>query len=256
MTSAIKVTLGGEASAPEFDYTSAVSYWEVGEGRLPRWQFGNAQCEFIVDDDAGDIPKADDTKNLGAHNVVTVTEDASGTAYWIARGRITTKDVGRNPDRPYGDARQFTVHADGIAAEMAGLALTEDWARSAETDYARLVALQAYILNGASSTAPKWRRTTTITIDDAHLAPNTNTVTMPAKTYPAGTSIIEIVQDCADTAGKVWQIVRHHSGGSHACVLYILENDHTTYLSTVQISDDPDEIAPDADPPILPPSWE
>lgn len=257
MTATIKVTQGGESSAPVKDYTAQIPFWEVDGGRVPRWQLGNAGGEFIVDDDAGAIPDDSDLTHLSAHNVVTATEDASGTEYWIARGRILTKSIGRNENNPAGDARQFTVQVNGVSAEVAGLVVTEDWARDAETDYERLVALQAYILNGSSSTASVGARlTTTITVDDTHLAPNTNTVSMPAKTYPAGTTVTEIIQDCADTAGKIWFPVIDHTGGSHVCLLYILENDHTTYACTASISDVRAEIAPDASPPVYPPSWD
>ncbi|HET7664695.1 MAG TPA: hypothetical protein VFK56_01135, partial [Mycobacterium sp.] len=260
MTAKIKVTLGGATDATVLEYTDVVPFQSVGDN-TPRWNLAmrcangeDAQGTFIIDDDEGAIPKADGTRNIAAHNVVELTEDASGTEYTLFHGRISPKSVSRNEDLPFGNAIQHTITVDA-PGDIRLLQLTEDWERSAETDYARLVALQAYTLNGASSTATHYSNTTTITVSSTHLAPNTNTVSMPAKTYPAGTPIRDIIQDCADSAGKIWAEVMHHSGGSHRCLLYILESDHTTYLSTVKISDDPDEIDPVASPPVIAPTW-
>ncbi|HET7666926.1 MAG TPA: hypothetical protein VFK56_12830, partial [Mycobacterium sp.] len=263
MTAKITVTLGGGTAATDLEYTASVPFYKAGEPDSPQWSFETTFAngddglgEFIVDNDDGSIPKADGTRNLAAKNPVMLTEDASGTEYTLVYGRIVEKDVSRNEDYPIGDASQYrvTVQAPG---DLALMKLTENWERSAESDHDRLVALQAYILNGSSSTVTRPWNTVTVTVDADHLAPNTNNVAMPAKTYSAGTSIDEIIIDCATTAGKVWGIVPHHEDGTgtHKCLLYITEDDNTTYASTVSISDDPAEIDPVADPPIIAPQW-
>jgi hypothetical protein len=80
---------------------------------------------------------------------------------------------------------------------------------------------------------------------------------MPAKKYPPGTQPHDVVRDCAETAGKHYAVVLHHTGGSHLCLLYILNTDHTTYLSAAKISDNLSELDPThATTPVWAPSWQ
>ena len=139
-----------------------------------------------------------------------MTEDITGCAYWLHRGRKTGHTQGRGA-RKGGNNAEWTIESADGNQELAEPHFTEDWVRPEETDYARLVALQAYMLNASSSTAPHHRDSCYVVATDSHLAKNANTVTMPAKTYAIGTSPREVVEDCATTAGKDYGVVRHHA---------------------------------------------
>jgi len=194
---------------------------------------------------------------IAPHSVITWTEDASGDELWLARGRVSGEEEGRGIAAAE-DIVEHVVTVDDGNIDLRGLAFTEDWVRPAETDTDRLYALDAYILSGNSSTSPTLRFSTDVTISDVHLAPDTNTVTMPAKTYPAGTQPTEVIGECATAAAKVYGVVIHHTGGtSHLCLLYILENDHATYASTVKVSDQIANWDPtDLTAPVLEPKWD
>lgn len=252
MGAKVYVTDGGGPTATDVDFSSQVPLFD--KQGTPQVDLGMAcdngsasQGTFIVFDPIGEIPRADGTKHLSAHNRVLLTVDASGIEYWLSRGRVGQKNIGRHPISKAGAARQHEVQVDDANVDLRGLALREAVSRPAETGWQRLAFFHAYTLAGSASTAPKFRDTTTITFDAAHLAPNTNTVTMPAKTYPAGSDLVEIINECRDTEAKAYAVVIHHTGGSHLCALYIDPGDHTTYASTCRISDSWDEYDPDGD---------
>src|SRR5688500_3260468 len=100
----LTVRMGGAVGATTVDYTSAVRLWELSESgeHTPIFNAGmkcengsSSQWEFILDDDPNDIPKADLTRNLPAHTVVTASEDAPGYEAWLSRARIAQKEAGR-----------------------------------------------------------------------------------------------------------------------------------------------------------------
>lgn len=222
-----------------------------------RCEAGEAsQGTFLLTDPIAELPKGDFTYNLPAHALVTWTEDAPGSEIWLSRGRIASADGGRG-DVLIDDEVEFEVVVDDGNVDLRGQAFTAAWVRPEETDYARLVALQAYTLNGASSTATWHRDTCDVTISSTHLAPNTGTVTMPAKKYLPGTQPADVIRDCAEMAAKFYGVVIHHTGGSHLCLLYILPDNHTTYLSAAKISDQVSEWDPeDLTAPVWEPHWE
>jgi hypothetical protein len=245
---AIKVTvrIGGDVGSTTWNATSQVRVF--GDDSEPlltashRYDNGAAsQFEFEVDDDVGEIPRVDLTKNLASHNVVTVSEDASGTEYWTARGRIADKGWGRG-DKPWGDSRAASVRVDDGNIDLKGLNLTAHWDRPSETGRTRTLAALAAFCNGSP------RLTTVIA---THLVAAGGEVTMPAKKYLAGAPLGEILEDCAAVEGKIGGVVLHHSGGSHLCYLYIDEDDHTTYLSTYRITDTSPNLTTQ-----YPPQWE
>jgi hypothetical protein len=147
--------------------------------------------------------------------LTTLIEDVTGCERWIHRGRINSGVFGMGA-RPGGNNAELENTSFDGNMELRGQAFTEDWVRPAETDYERLVALQAYILNGPDSTSPVpagdthgSRASCRVVVDDSHLCKNANTVTMPAATYPIGTQPIDVVSDCATTAGKDFSVVIH-----------------------------------------------
>jgi predicted GH43/DUF377 family glycosyl hydrolase len=212
MTSKLTVRQGGDEAAADTDFTPHAPTYQGDQAatRLGmRCANGEAaQGTFLVFDPNAEIPRADLTFNLPAHSLVRWTEDASGCPNWLAVGRIAGSDGGRGIQKA-ADAVEFTTNVMDANMELQGQAFTEDWVRPEETDYERIVALQAYTLNAWDSTAPKFRGTCDVTVLDTHLAPNANTVTMPAKTYPAGTQPREVIEDCATTAGKIFAVVIH-----------------------------------------------
>jgi hypothetical protein len=246
MATKVTVRIGGEADSTLWDATSQVPLFDDKSAPLldAGQQINNGggcQWQFRVEDRLGEIPKADLTKKLSSHNVVTVIEDAPGFDCWIGRGRIADKGIGRWLQK-FGDARSFRVTVDDGNADLKGLALLEAWDRPAESGRARVLAALAAFCDGDP------RLTTEI---GTHLVAAGGEVTMPAKKYPASTELNEIFADCATVEGKIFGAVIHHSGGSHLCFLYIDEADHTTFASTLSITDDgPDYLTS------FPPIWD
>ena len=243
----VKVRVGGLVDSTIWEVTSQLpTFGESSQPLLVAGQMfggdGNAaQFDFHVEDRVGEIPRADLTKNLASHNVVTITEDATGTEYWTARGRIADKGISRGA-QPWGDYRYFVVTVDDGNIDFRGLALTAAWVRPEETGRARVLAALAAFCNGSP------RLTTVIA---SHLVAAGGEVTMPAHTYAAGTDLPEVFRDCAEVEGKEWGAVIHHAGGSHLCLLYATEDDHTIYPCTLSITDDgPDYVTS------FPPIWD
>jgi len=244
---------GGAAGASQDDITARVP--AIGASNQPLIEMGMG-CQtgsatvgsFIVPDPVGNL---DASLYFTPHQQITWTEDASGDELWLAQGRINGWRIGRGDSKGAAHV-EWVVSVDDANVDLRGAAFNVDWVRPAETGVARLLALQAYALNGTSSTRPNsggvisYRPSTTITISTTHLAPNANTTIMPAKTYQKDTQPLDVVTDCAETEGKDFGVVIHHTGGtSHLCLWYSIPTDHSTYLSTCKISDDVDDWDPE-----------
>ena len=158
-----------------------------------RWADGeSSQGQAKIMDPLAEISQTDLSYNVPAHWLSTLTEDTTGCDHWLSRSRIITSEGGRGESKG-GTNVEYDVTFEDCNAELAGQAFTEDWVRPEETDYARIVALQAYTLNGTSSTATHHRRYLRGRRHRLAPLPNTNTVTMPAKTYPIGTQPREVI---------------------------------------------------------------
>jgi hypothetical protein len=238
MAFTLRVRQGGESPAVWRDYSSMVPSFEVDEGQsLPLIQGGNSvqnggagHGEFMVIDDTSLIPASDGTWSLAAHNVVEWFDDGPGFDCWLMRGRIASKTADRG-DHPAGDSRTWHVSVEDANDDIDGLDLDADWVRGAETGVARVLAAVAAFCNGSPRLS---------TVISTHLVPNSVTVTMPAKTYVAGTDLREIFADCSTTEGKIFGVVIHHTAlASHLCLQYIDELDHSTFPSALRISDTP-----------------
>lgn len=251
---------GGTAGASWDEITATCPFFDHN---TPLIELGNScqngaasQGTFTVED------PTDSYLTMGGlyvpgHTVVRWTEDATGDELLLSQGRVSGEEMGRGTVLTE-DYVEHVITVDDANVDLRGLAFTETWSRGEETDTERLYALQAYILNSTSSTSPTFRPSTTITVDSTHLAPDTNTVTMLAKDYRAGTQPQEVVDDCASQAAKIYGVVIHHTGGtSHLCLLYIRETDHDTYASPGVISDDVTSWNPDdPDNPVWEPHWD
>lgn len=247
MAIAIKVRRGGAVGALETDFTPQVQlYRGSGEPLLSTaMMFGSgsaAQSTFLVDDDVGEIHRADFLKNLHAHTVVTTSEDAPGFAAWLGRGRIASKSVGRG-QVAHGAARQWDVTVEDANTDLKGLTLLAAWDRPQEFDYARIVAMLSAFCNGSPRPS---------TVISNHLVSTASPATMPAKVYPIGTELTEILADCATTASKRYGVVIHHLASvSHLCLLYITEGDITTFVSDLGVTDDAPDLVN-----WFPPEWD
>jgi hypothetical protein len=210
MTSRVSVIQGGDAGADVETFDESAVIFDKGEPKISagmRYANGEAsQGTFLITDDSAG---RDEWAKIRGNCAFTWTEDASGCPIWLSRGRIKQVAYGRGVQRA-GFAIEATATVDDANADLRQLPFTENWVRPEETDTERIYALQPYILNGFDSTSPNIRGTTDITITDSHLAPDTHTITMPAKTYPIGTMPQEVIDDCASTAGKVYGVVIHH----------------------------------------------
>lgn len=217
MTSKLTVRMGGGTADPTVDYTSVIPYFEPG-GQTTyisgggMWDNGGmSQGEAIIVDDAGEIPRADDTRNLAGHNQILWTEDAPGCETLLAYGRRNTAEKTRG-DHPWGDSQTLHFTWDDQNWELRGQPIDPDvyptgWSRPSETDVARVTAVVTTFLQRSP------RYTTNVSTD---LIVNANTVTMPAKVYAPGTELGEILADCATAAGKGFGIVKHHGAAGSA----------------------------------------
>jgi hypothetical protein len=253
---------GGDPSVTPTDITDIVPFFDDNNASIIELGMScnngaASQGQFLVEDPDASLDNVLGGAYLPGHTQITWSEDASGTEYWLSQGRISGVDRGRG-DKLGGDFIEHIQKVDDANVDLR-LPFTEDWPRPSESDTARLYALGLYIFNGDSSTAPDPRPSTVIVIADDHLAPDTNTVILPAKTYPAGTYPTEVIGDCQTASGKIYGVVLHHDDGvgSHVCFEYIRENDHSTYLSVAKISDKVDNWDPtNLTAPIYEPKWD
>lgn len=229
----VQILQGGGTAAGTADLTDWVPQFDsestpLFDAGMQCNNGGACQYQFIVLDDENIIGSGGTAPQIGPHNVTIISEDAPGYEAWLARGRVSGVE-GYRYDKQYGDAVAYTVTSDDANVDLRGLALREAWVRGSESGRARVLALVTAFLTGDP-------RVTTV-IDD-HLVASGGEVTMPAKTYPAGTNLTDILDDCAETEGKIYSVVIHHqSSASHLCLLYIDESDHSTYASTLSITD-------------------
>ena len=215
-----------------------------------------SQGSLMVMDPEAEIPATDLSYVLPGHKLITFTEDASGTEIWLARGRLARAESGRGVAKAANQV-EFDVTFEDCNVDLRHAAFSEEWERPAETAAERLYALAAYCLAGGSSTATVYRADTDITISDSHLAPSTGSVAMAAKTYPVGTDPQTVAEECRIADSRVYGVVIHHTGGSHLCMLYVAETDHTTYTTPVKISDQVSDWDPDdASAPVVEPIWD
>lgn len=246
---AIKTTvrMGGDSGATTVDYSAEIPIFDEDGNFLfsagMKCDNGNAsQFEFTIINDLGDIPRANLTKNLPAFTRVTVTENGPGYEAALAYGRIASKHIDRG-DHPWADSRTFRVKVNDANFDLTDLDLVAPWVRGAESGRARVLAALSAFCNGSP-------RLTTVIAN--HLVAAGGEVTMPAHTYPAGTSLIEILNDCATVEGKFYAVVIHHdAGASHLCFQYQDEDDHTNFLSTLTITDNNPNLTTQ-----FPPIWD
>lgn len=253
---------GGASTETEVTNLAVRKGAPIFEGDVPMIDMGRAardgeasQGTFRLLDPDAEIHST--TYRLSPHALVTWTEDASGDELWLARSRIAPLASGRRAINVGGDEVEWEVTANDNNIDLRLQPFTEPWVRPAETDTARLIALQAYTLNGSSSTAAHSRSSSNITCSTSHLMTTAFDRTMPAYTYPVGTEPQQVMADCAERSGKTYAVVIHHTGGSHECLLYVGALDHATYVTDVKVSD---KIA-DWDPghataPVFEPIWD
>ena len=191
---------------------------------------------------------------------VRLTEDASGDELTLAWMRITANDASRRAPYTGGDQVEHDPQLMDCNLDLRGLPFQSGWHRDAENEGERLNALEAVKLNGASSTGDIHRVTTDITIAsiaDGHLCDMSDSFDLDTVNYPAGTEPTEIIADIAEQSGKTFGVVLHHTGGTtHKCLLYVDQDDLTTYTTDVRISDQLADFDPDDDTaPTFEPHW-
>ena len=245
------VRMGGAAGSATKNYTPQIPLWTLNHdgGHVPLLDAGmkfengsSCQFQFVLDDDSNLISTYG-TEQIAAHNVVTISEDAPGYEAWLGRGRISGKDVYRGEAGARPIAVSWRVTVDDGNADLKGLALTAAWVRGVETGRARILAALAAFCNGSP------RLTTVIA---THLVVAGGEVSMPAKTYPAGTDLTEILEDCAGVEGKSYGVVIHHlASASHLCFLYRDSQDYTSWVSTLNIDDQSPNLTTS-----FPPIWD
>ena len=199
------------------------------------------------------------------HAEVKLIEDESGTDYIIGWGRMEGgNDTGRPATGPvgHGTVEHSSIQVMDCNIDLRGLPFRTAWERPAETSWQRLQALELRSLNGSSSTGHVRRATTDITINNFvggnHLVDASDPVDMDAKTYPIGTTPLDVMEDIfSQWEGKRWGVTLHHTdSGTHKCLLVLEPGDHDTFQSALKISDVLADWSPDdPDAPVLVPEW-
>lgn len=201
----------GDYTQPEADLTSQAPTIEGTS--TPKIQVGHAygagqqgtgQVTFM-DRTGLELPSGG---RPAGRRLTTVIEDVTGCDRWIFRGRVADLDVGRGPRKGGNNAEWDGTFFDGNN-ELRGQAFSEEWVRPQESPYDRLVALQAYTLNGTASTSPTARGTAVVVVSDAHLCKDDDGILLDAKTYPPMTEPQDVVEDCRIAAGKDYGVVLH-----------------------------------------------
>lgn len=241
---AIKITVrqGGGAGGSTLDVTDQTQVLWDKEFAAGHMCGNGAACQYtlFVDDDPNDMPEYG-VKAFAARNVVTISEDAPGSDIWLARGRVANTETALG-DLINGTAVQHKITVEDGNVDLRGIVLQADWVRSTETGAARAQAL----IEEFCQSDP--RLTTDI---DTHLidAPSSNS--LDDHTYPAGTTVTEVMDDIVQQDGKMYGVVIHHDGGSHLCLLYTGETNHSTYVCTLEITDDNPNLTTS-----FPPIWD
>lgn len=239
MAVAVKVRQGGAVGAATTDFTSAVQMidgpYDFSVGMQFDTRGGASLSQFTIDDDANTayVPRA--------HNLVTVTENASGVEYTIHLGRVAAGEGARG-QVDYDVARILPVKSEDANVDLDGITLIGPWVRPVETGTVRVLAMGVAFLTGGV-----YRNSTNITVarwladGTGHLVkphPVDGEASMPAKTYPPGTRLVEILADCAETEGQAYGVVLHNSAsGAHPCLQYCEEDDWDVHPSTLSITD-------------------
>lgn len=153
----------------------------------------------------------------------SVTENASGTAVYLARGRIGGFDTHRgdsSADSIAGVEVQYTFNLEDQNKELYGFDV-DAWVRPAETDVARVTALGTAYLNGSPRSTTNLDTTTYVAAGSA--------VSMPAKTYN-GADVIDVLAECAAMGNKQFFVTVDHE-------LYYDVDASTAYTASLEISD-------------------
>ncbi|HET7668217.1 MAG TPA: carbohydrate binding domain-containing protein, partial [Mycobacterium sp.] len=251
MTHKITVRFGGAADSEVHDYSDRIRLLDASgtpaiHGGMQADNGSPGMGELILDDVDNDIPHRTEPPGLqiAAHNQLIWSEDSPGYEAWLSIGRVDNKSVGRPYTYTAGVNRQWTVQWADANIDLDGLTLTADEERPAETDVDRVL----YFLGAFCNGDPRLT-----TVFGTHLVSSSGTVTMPAKSYEAGTELVEVFDDCASVAGKIYAVVIHEdSGADHTCFLYIDEEDHDTYPCTISISDQLADVDGEA---VFEPHW-
>lgn len=229
MSLTVTVRNGGAAGSATVDITDRLRT-DLGLQVGNRAHMGESgQSTLYIDDDSGeygneeDLPVGLTMLSIAAHNVVTVTETATDPDTALVRGRVIPKEIGR-ADIDLDRARQVVVRLDDYNADLKGLSLLTEQVRPEETDVARVTWVFDTFLSGSP------RLTTDLTSGIVV----GNTATMPAKTYEKGTTLGDILSDCAITAEKTFFVMADGT-------FYYAPYDDTTQLAGIRISDREDE---------------
>lgn len=191
--------------------------------------------DFLVDDAAAALA-------FPALKVVRLIEDASGSDKHLFRGRVVNKGFSRG-GFVADDARQFRITCNDSNWDLRRLRVHQ-WSRPAETGRARVVALGAYILNGASSTVTNANYRATTVIDVTTWVPNTNTQTMDARVYDS-MDPFQVIDDCARAEGKTYFVFIDDDGDMF---LWFDLPTSTSYASTLSITDDDPDLVTEFPP--------
>ena len=210
------ILYNGSDSLPAVDYTDDTDWTQTELAGMAN--LGDAAAgSWLLRDEPGVIPDyTSPGKYLDAHNVLIATV-GSNTLF---RGRLAAQEHFRGRQKA-GRASEWTITLEDQNSHLRGI-IVHNWVRPAETDRARALALVAAYLNGAP------RATTVLT---TNLIINSNTISLPAKTY-TGVTPYEIMQELAANGDKETFVTIDNE-------LAYFGHDYAGYVSTLRISDNP-----------------
>lgn len=232
MTRTLKLYQGADMD-PEWDYSDWVEWGDCEFGT--RAHNGEAtQGQLRIRDERGEtgnelnLPGGLTYRGMSAHNVMTLTEDASGSEKHLWRGWVIPKDYTRGAQKA-DRAREISVSVEDMNTELRGIIVGRDapWSRPAETDVQRVTALLGDYLNGDP-------RASTV-IGDAYVDSG-NTVTLDAKDYEDAT-IEDVLLDCATPAEKKFWVILNDDGSMDLFYDVITSSAYSSTLEIRQTGD-------------------
>lgn len=179
--------------------------------------------ELILDDPDGEL--IDDGNRPDIRKTWAITEDATASPTVLGFGRIGNFETFRHEQRYLDRQVDWKLYLEDANIEMRGFDV-HGQSRPIETDYERVQWVASTYLNGSP-------RASTV-LDFSTYVPNTNTVTMEAKTYN-NSEVTDVLRDCAEQADKIFFVTPDAE-------LFYDQKDSTAYTSTVSISDRPADI--------------
>lgn len=211
----LTIEIAADADATTWDDITGYVPWDQGMrcgGQASYGEVGTASGWNLDDDAASAV--------LPVKRVIRMIETATTPDTVMFKGRVSDKTLARGTKHE-DDATNFDTSLDDNNAQLQGIPV-DGWKRPEESGRTRIRALMAEFCAGDPRPSTDLDYTTYV--------PNTNTITMPPKTY-TNTNVAEVAKECADTEGKQVFVTSDDE------LFYDLDTS-TAYAATLAITDD------------------